>query len=87
MYEKNRSLIIEQISEMCDNSSSLSQIRMWKVKQKVCPKYDVDTPIAKLDSSRNLVTNLDELKKLYVDTYQDRLRYEVSCVIHEIFEG
>ena len=28
---------------MVDNSSNLSTIRMWKIKQKVCPKTDILT--------------------------------------------
>ena len=75
IFQKNRSLIIEQVSEMRDASNNLSRIKMWKVKQKVCPRYDVDLPVAKVDSLGNLISNQDELKSLYVDTYRYRLRH------------
>ena len=38
IYEKNRSIILEQVGGMVDISSNLSRPRMWKIKQKVCPK-------------------------------------------------
>ena len=75
IYEKNRSLIIEQISEMTDSSTNLSRVKMWKIRQKVCPRYETDSPVAKIDSSGNLISNHDELKTLYVNTYQHRLRH------------
>ena len=49
--------------------------KMWKVKKKICPKNEVSPPIAKLDQFGNLVTNQEQLKSLYVDTYKDRLRH------------
>ena len=51
------------------NLRNLSRINMWKVKQKVCPRYEVDLPVAKVDSLGNLISNQDELKsKLVVGT-------------------
>ena len=75
IFEKNRALIIGQISGMSDPSGNLSQLNMWKVKQKVCPKFDIDPPVAKVDSQGNLISNHEELKTLYVDTYKHRLRH------------
>ena len=75
IFEKNRALIIGQISGMSDPSGNLSQLNMWKVKQKVCPKYDIDPPVAKVDSQGNLISGHTELKTLYVDTYKHRLRH------------
>ena len=75
IYQKNRSLIIEQIGAMSDSSNNLSRIKMWKIKQKVCPRYEVDIPVAKIDSLGNLISNQDQLKTLYVDTYTYRLRH------------
>ena len=62
IFERNRSIIVQQISDMSDASSNFSRVKMWKVKQKVCPKYEVDPPAAKIDSFGNLITNHNELK-------------------------
>ena len=75
IWEKNRSIIIEQISEMTDETCNLSRVKMWKVKQKVCPRNEVTPPVAKMDKSGNLISNQDELKSLYVNTYKDRLKH------------
>ena len=37
--ERNRKLLIEQVGEMSDTTCSLSRIKMWRVKQKVCCLY------------------------------------------------
>ena len=73
--ERNRKLIIEQVGEMSDISCSFSRLKMWKVKQKVCPKIVTEYPVAKIDSKGNLITNRDDLKDLYTETYKERLRH------------
>jgi hypothetical protein len=75
IFERNRKLIIDQVCDMSDITCNLSRVKMWKVKQKVCPKIETAYPVAKLDHNGNLVSNRDELKKLYSDTYKERLRH------------
>ena len=55
IFERNRALIVEQINEMSDSSSNLSRVKMWKIKQKVCPKNEVTPPVAKIDQQGNLI--------------------------------
>ena len=40
IFERNRKVILDQVGDMVDNSSNMSRLKMWKVKQKVCPKTD-----------------------------------------------
>ena len=61
------------ISELSNENGRISQMTMWKVKQKVCPKT-VDPPMAKLDVHGNLVSDPQTLKQLYQETYVHRLR-------------
>ena len=75
IYERNRKLIMDQINSTADMSGNLSRVKMWKVKQKVCPKVKNSVPIAKLDEEGNLVSNGSELKELYVRAYKYRLRH------------
>ena len=60
---------------MSDQSGNMSRINMWKIKQKVHPKYEASVPVAKKDNNGNLICNKSELKKLYVEVYTDRLRH------------
>ena len=34
-YERNRKLIVDQVTEMSDNACNFSRVKMWKVKQKL----------------------------------------------------
>ena len=51
-----------------------SQLKLWKLKQRLCPKPK-DPPMAKKDLLGNLVTAPNELKELYAKTYEYRLRH------------
>ena len=75
IFERNRKMIIEQVGSMVDTSSNLSRIKMWKIKQRVCPKQDVTYAVAKSNKNGEMVTNKTELKNLYVETYRERLKH------------
>ena len=61
IFEKNRNIILDQIGGMVDNLSNLSRIKMWRVKEKVCPRTDPNYSIAKMNENRELVTEKNEL--------------------------
>ena len=44
------------------------------MKKKLSPKNTVDPPCAKKYRNGGIVTDKDALEKLYVETYNDRLR-------------
>ena len=75
IWEKNRAIVIEQISGMSNESNNFSRINMWKIRQKICPKHEVTPPVAKIDEKGNLISNKDGLMSLYVNTYKHRLRH------------
>ena len=66
-------IVKEYINEVENEQGNFSQIKLWKLKQKLCPKPS-DPPMAKKDREGNLITSPDLLKNLYLQTYQDRLR-------------
>ena len=47
---------------------------VWKVKNKEFPKFGTSTPAAKTDVNGKLVTDPEDLKQLYLDTFTHRLR-------------
>jgi hypothetical protein len=51
-----------------------SQIGMWKIKKKICPRPK-DPPTAKKDEFGNLITAPTALKNLYLKTYRNRLEH------------
>ena len=72
---RNKRGIMEQISEMSDTSGHFSRLKMWKIKQRLCPKNGPSVPVAKKDTFGNLVTNRKQLQELYVSCYKNRLRH------------
>ena len=71
--DKNAKKISEQFNDMTLGEGSFSQVGFWRVKNKLCPKNG-DPPMAKRDCHGNLVTSPENLKALYLETYQNRLR-------------
>ena len=66
---------MEQIHEITDHGGNMSRVKMWKIKQKVCPKYEVSDQAAKMDKNGNLICDRTGLKNLYVNVYKERLRH------------
>ena len=75
MYQKNTETIGKFAKEV-KMSGKFSQTGFWKLKKKLCPKSG-DPPMAKKDEKGNLITELDTLKLLYMDTYKHRLRHRI----------
>ena len=75
IFEKNRKIILEQVGGMVDNTSNLSRIKMWKIKQRVCPKTDNNYAVAKKNDKGELITEKSELKDLYTVVYKSRLKH------------
>ena len=45
-YEKRKDIILNHINQLSDESNNLNNLKMWKLKQKVCPKL-TEKPSAK----------------------------------------
>ena len=74
-FEKNRQMIIDQVGGMVDNGCNLSRIKMWKVKQRVCPKQDVAYPVAKINKDGQMVSGKKELTKLFEELFDKHLAF------------
>ena len=71
--EKNKDIVKEHIGINDDSIEGFSQIKAWEMKKRLAPKKTLDPPAAKKDKHGNLVTGREELEKLYIDTYVERL--------------
>ena len=76
--KRNKQIILEQISGMSDTSGNMNRVKMWKIKQRVCPKRANCVPVAKKDEDGNLVSNKTQLQQLYVSVYKHRLRHRIE---------
>ena len=70
---KNAEIVREFSENMETIDGGFSNQGFWKLKRKLCP-MDEDPPMAKRDSSGNIITAPEAIKNLYIDTYKDRLR-------------
>ena len=78
--------IVDALKELGGDKQSLGgngRRQMWKLLKKYSPKSTPSVPVGKKDSSGNLITNHEGLKKLYLKTYVHRLR---NRTIKEDFE-
>ena len=69
--------IVDALKELGGDKQSLGgngRRQMWKLLKKYSPKSTPSVPVGKKDSSGNLITNHEGLKKLYLKTYVHRLR-------------
>ena len=65
---------VKEFLKTCKDENVLNHRGFWKMKKKLCPKQ-LDPPMAKHDSQGNLITNPAALKKLYLQTYTERLSH------------
>ena len=56
------------------SEDGLNHTGFWKVRKKLCPRKE-EPPMAKRDTSGNLICGSEALKMLYVDTYKERLKH------------
>ena len=69
---KNADVVKEYVKSVETDEGHFSQLKLWKLKQKLCPKIG-DPPMAKKDENGTLITSPELLKSLYLRTYQSRL--------------
>ena len=70
---RNAAIVRDYVKNLDYESGNFSQLGLWKLKQELC-QTQVDPPTAKRDAKGTLITSPNLLKKLYLDTYTDRLR-------------
>ena len=85
--EENRQKVMDNFSEMNGVDGNLLHQGVWKTKQKLFPKIKPTLPVAKKNLKGQLITNPEELKNLYLDTFKFRLRHRpVQPGFEEILE-
>ena len=72
--EKNKKLVQDHLGYEDSSIDGHNQAKTWALKKKLSPKNTMDPPAAKKDASGKLVTNKAELEKLYLKTYEERLK-------------
>ena len=73
--EKNRRQVVDNFGEMDGDDGVVNHQGVWKNKRKLFPKIKPNLPVAKKNLKKQLITNADELKELYLNTFKYRLRH------------
>ena len=72
--EDNRKKILDNFSEMDGNNGNLDHQGVWKTKKKYFSKIKPSLPVGKKNWKNQMITNPEELKELYLETFKFRLR-------------
>ena len=80
--DKNRRLVNEYSSQLDSLKGTFSQNGLWQLKSKLCQK-SVEPPMAKVDSTGQIITSPNLLKSLYLHTYSERLSHRVMKSEHQ----
>ena len=67
--------IVEEHIQSLKSGDKFSQSGMWKLRKKLHPSKQMDPPMAKKETKGNLITAPPLIRKLYLDTYVDRLSH------------
>ena len=82
---RNATIVRDLVKNLDTSAGSFSQLGLWKLKNLLCPTQ-TDPPMAKRDSHGNLITAPNLLKKLYLETYKDRLKNrEIKSELADIY--
>lgn len=71
---KNKEIVENFLKDTSDGVDGFGFQKTWKMKKRLAPKNTFDPPTAKLDGAGNLITDMDNLEELYLQTYIDRLK-------------
>ena len=86
MAEENVEIVNQQLSQLSSIDGNFNQTKIWKMKNKLLPRPK-DPPMAKKDKWGNLITAPLPLKKLYLETYKERLAHRpMKAEYKDIFE-
>ena len=72
LADKNAQTVKEHLAQLNSIDGNFNQLKIWKLKNKILPRPS-DPPMAKRDKGGNLITAPLPLKKLYLETYKERL--------------
>ena len=73
--DENRNKVMDNFKNVNGNNGNLSHRGVWKLKKKYFPKIKPTLPTGKKNLKNHLITNPEELKKLYIETFKFRLRH------------
>ena len=71
--KENIRFLKEQVDKLERDSKNFNN-NVWKVRDKLFPKKGESLPTAKYDKEKQLITNHEELKDLYLEHFAHRLR-------------
>ena len=73
--EFNRKRLIDNFSDLGGKDGNLQYQGIWNIKKKLFPKVKPSLPVGKKNLKDQLITNPEELKKLYLESFKYRLRH------------
>ena len=75
---ENRNKVIETFKVLSETDGTINVNGMWGLKRKIFPKNIKQLPTAKKNVDGRIISSQNELKQLYLNTFQHRLRHRQS---------
>ena len=72
--DANRLKVIEHFKDIGGDLDNLSHQGVWKTKERLFPKINPSLPVGKKNLKKQMITNPEELKTLYLDTFKYRMK-------------
>ena len=72
--DENRKKVMDNFKDMNGLDGNLKHQGVWKAKKKYFPKIKPTLPVGKKNLKGQIITNPEELKDLYLETFKYRLR-------------
>ena len=81
--DANCKKVLDNFGEMNSADGNLNHQGVWKTKRKVFPKIKPTLPVVKKNLKKQLITNPEELKELYLNTFKYRLLHRPPQPVYE----
>ena len=75
LADENLLRIKDNLQSLTNTDGSTAVSGVWKITKKLFPKNPKTLPVSKMNQNGRLVSSPEELKELYIKTYQNRLRH------------
>ena len=72
--DANRAKVVDNFKDIGGDGDNLSHQGVWKTKKRLFPKINPTLPVGKKNLKKQMITNPEELKTLYLETFKYRMR-------------
>ena len=81
--DENKKKVVDNFRDINGSDGNLNHQGVWKAKKRYFPKLKPKIPVGKKNIKGQMITNPEELKELYLNTFKYRLRHRPAAPGYE----